>query len=281
MKLTFHKYHALGNDFIIIDEGIPRLTAAQQSRLAKLICARHTGVGADGVLFIRPVRLPFDKKVDVYNADGSWAEKSGNGLRIVGLHLYQQIKRRRKFLIEMGGTVQQVEVGRKLVGGTIVSAELPGPKFETNAIPMKSRSKHFINSPLKLGEIELPVTCLSVGNPHAVLIVDDFDFDWQTLGADIETHRVFPNRVNVEFVKIVNRKQCEVRLWERGVGETSSSGTGAIASVCAGVMLGLLDRTCKVTSLAGSVNVNWESKSGRILLSGPVSPIATGTYEFV
>lgn len=274
MKIPFYKYHALGNDFIVIMSDTQRLSASLRSRLTKAICSRHTGVGADGVLFVTKT-----SKAEIYNADGSWAERSGNGLRIAALHLYH-LKKKKQLKIEMGGTIQDVVIGKSSKAGTIVSADFPPPNFLTKSIPMKFKAKHCINSPLKIGTTSLPLTALSVGNPHAILIVDSFDFDWRTIGADIETHSAFPNRTNVEFVKIITRRLCEVRLWERGVGETSSSGTGSMASVCAGVMLGLLDRKCQVKSEAGVVSVEWNAETDRITLSGPVSPVAFGVYQF-
>ncbi len=274
MNIQFHKYHALGNDFIVVMTKTGQFTARMRSHLTKAICNRHTGVGADGVLFVQA-----NGKADIYNADGSWAERSGNGLRIAALHLHH-LQRKKQLKVEMGGTIQDVIIGNSSKAGTIVSADFPPPNFLTKQIPMKVASRNFVNQQLKIAGIGLPVTALSVGNPHAVLFVDSFVFDWKTVGADIEAHRAFPNRTNVEFVKIKSRRLCEVRLWERGVGETSSSGTGSMASVCAGVMLGLLDRKCKVKSVAGTVSIEWNAKRDRVTLSGPVSSVAFGVFKF-
>jgi diaminopimelate epimerase len=274
MNIQFYKYHALGNDFIVIMTKPKQFSSKERSKLTKAICARHTGVGADGVLFVQQ-----NGRAEIYNADGSWAERSGNGLRIAALHL--ALTQKKKHLqVEMGGTVQEVVIGKTSNAGTVVSADFPPPNFLTKQIPMKASSRNFINQPLKIGNTPLPLTALSVGNPHAVLFVDSFDFDWKVIGADLETHRAFPNRTNVEFVKIINRHLCEVRLWERGVGETSSSGTGSMASVCAGVMLGLLDRKCEVKSVAGTVSIEWNAKTDRIILSGPVSPVSFGVFQY-
>jgi diaminopimelate epimerase len=187
-----------------------------------------------------------DWKFDIYNSDGGWAEMSGNGLRIAGLHVATSGKRRKHFRFETCGSIAGVWLTKKLPGGYLIKGELGEPQFETSRIPVKVRQKYFINSPLKIGPVGLPATCVSVGNPHAVLVVENFDLDWQSLGAEIETSRMFPNRTNVEFAKVLSRNRISVRSWERGAGPTASSGTGAAASVAALVMQGLVNRSCEV-----------------------------------
>jgi len=137
-----------------------------------------------------------------------------------------------------------------------------------------------INAPFEIGGVKLPVTCLSVGNPHTVMFVDNFDFDWRQLGSDLEHHRAFPNQTNVEFAKVINRGKIKVCDWERGAGATGSSGTGAAAAVCAAVMMGLTKRECEVVFETGSLFVEWSSETNRINLTGPVEFVATGTFEF-
>ena len=136
-----------------------------------------------------------------------------------------------------------------------------------------------LNTALKLGDTEFPVTCLSVGNPHTVLFVENFDFDWQQIGADLEIHKAFPNGTNVEFVKIITKKKIEVTDWERGVGPTGSSGTGAAAAVAAAVMLGETGRQCTVLFETGQIDVNWRDSDDIIEITGPAEFIYEGTFE--
>ncbi len=279
MLIEFRKYHALLNDFLVIEAGKRRMLENRLSTLAMQICDRRSGVGADGILYVGGSRTG-EKRVDVYNADGSWAEKSGNGLRIVGLHEFLKQKTRRTFSFEMGGEVSEVRIGRERGDAYLIATDLGTPVFETDRVPVKSDLKFMIQAPLKLGRTNLPVTCLSVGNPHTVLFMDNFDFDWEILGEDIENHKAFPERTNVEFVRIVNRKKIEVAEWERGAGATGSSGTGAAAAVAAGVMSGVLDRECEVVFEPGSVFVNWHDDTGLIEISGPVTYICQGSLEF-
>jgi diaminopimelate epimerase len=280
MLVTFEKYHALRNDFLVVELNRPISSKAKLARLTRAICDRRTGAGADGVLFLSRSRKA-DHKVTVCNADGSWAEKSGNGLRIAAVHVYStgRAKKKRSFAFETASSIDIVSIGRKIRRGYMVTAELERPRFETNLVPVKTRRRFMINAPLTIGGVKIPVTCLSVGNPHTVLIVNDFDFDWQVLGEEIEWHRAFPNRTNVEFVKIVSRKKVKVADWERGAGATGSSGTGAAASVCAGVIMGLLERECEVVFDTGSLYVKWPEDLGVIKLGGPVEHVCTGKFE--
>ncbi|MDH3891563.1 MAG: diaminopimelate epimerase [candidate division Zixibacteria bacterium] len=276
MKIPFVKYHALANDFLVIEAAQVRVPKARLGRLARTICNRRSGVGADGILFLSTYRG--NRRVDVYNADGSWAEKSGNGLRIAAMHEYLKNRRRRRFEIIMNDQMHQAQVLEGFDNGALITTQLGSPTFETKRIPMKGKRRVMINAPLKVGGVQFPVTCLAVGNPHAVLPVDDFDFDWQTLGAEIETHPSFPRGTNVEFVRVVSRRRIDLADWERGAGATGSSGTGAAAAVCAMVMLGAVERECAVYFDTGNLKVHWRRESDLIELTGPVDYIAKGEF---
>ena len=279
MIISFVKYHALRNDFLVVEAGARRLSTARLERMVVRACDRRAGVGADGILYLSSSKLG-ERRADVYNADGSWAEKSGNGLRIVGYHEYLKKKTRKTFTFEMGGQASTVQIGRRNRGGHLVTAEVGVPTFRTPEIPVRSKQPFMIQAPLKLGGLNFPVTCLAVGNPHAVLFVDNFDFDWQALGEEIEHHRLFPERTNVEFVKVINRKTLRVAEWERGAGATGSSGTGAAAAVAAGVMSGVVGRTCDVQFKPGNLHVHWRDHDDMIELTGPVEHICEGSFEF-
>jgi len=281
MPIKFSKYHALKNDFLVIEAKDSPSSPKALARLTRTICERRTGVGADGVLYLsRSTRAT--RRIDIYNSDGTWAEKSGNGLRIAGVHLYLKGRQgsQRSFAFQTGKSTDEVKVGKKVRGGYMVSVSLGRPEFDTSLVPVKSRRRYMINAPLTIGGIKLPVTCLSVGNPHTVLIVNDFDFDWKTLGAEIEHHKAFPNRTNVEFVRVVSRRKVEVADWERGAGATGSSGTGAAASVCAGVTMGLLDRKGEVVFESGSLFIDWQKNGNNIILTGPVEHITEGVFDY-
>lgn len=279
MRIPYSKYHALENDFIVIDSEQCRLAASSLPRLAAAICHRRRGIGADGIAWIRKSHSA-DARIDIYNADGSWAEKSGNALRIVGVHLHKNLNRRRSFTFETGTSLDFVQIGKKSKESYSVTVELGRPDFSAQSLPVKTSRRSIINRPLKIGPVALPVTCLSVGNPHTLMVVDNFDFDWQKLGAEMEKAKLFPRGTNVEFVRVLTPRRLQVAEWERGVGATGSSGTGAAAAVCAMVMLGLAERRCSVKFPAGLLKVNWRSSDDVIELTGPVELITTGTFLF-
>lgn len=281
MLITYHKYHALLNDFLVIDLRHRRFNKRRLSQLALKACHRKAGVGADGVVFVSKATAA-DCRLDIYNSDGGWAEKSGNGLRIAAVHSYltSPAKKKRKFRFATGSSVDEALIVRKAGAGYLVRTELGRPEFETRKVPVKSRHEYLINAPLRVGGTDFPVTCLSVGNPHTVLFVDNFDFDWPALGAEIEHHRAFPNRTNVEFVKVMSRRKVKLADWERGAGATSSSGTGAAAAVVAGVIQGILSRKCRVVFDSGPLDVDWSESTGIIQLTGPAEFVTKGTYHF-
>jgi diaminopimelate epimerase len=277
MNTAFTKYHALGNDFLVIDAASKRLNRSALRQIAQRLCDRRTGVGADGILYVTPAH-GVDCAVDIYNADGSWAEKSGNGLRIVAVHRHLASPSRKSFRISMGGAVSAVRVVKKVRGAYLVSAELGEPEFRASGVPVRTRNRCLVNSPIRIGGVRLPVTCLSIGNPHTVLVVDDFDFDWKALGREIEISPLFPRGTNVEFVKVASRKKLVVADWERGAGATGSSGTGAAASVVALVTLGKADRSCEVVFSTGSLFVNWRTQDSVVELTGPVQRVMSGQW---
>lgn len=277
--IAFDKYHALENDFLVIEQTKERFGKTKLHRLAGSICDRRAGAGADGILYLSQ-STKAGRKLDVFNADGSWAEKSGNGLRIAGVHQFRRDRRRKRFVFETATGLDRVVVTASFGSSYVVKTELGQPEFRAERVPVKTKLKYMINVPLALGGLKFPVTCVAVGNPHTILFVDDFNFDWKALGAEIETHRVFYKRTNVEFVKVINRKRLRVTEWERGAGATGSSGTGAAAAVCAAVMLGLADRRCEVMFETGSLQVDWRKSDNAIELSGPVEFVCQGRYEF-
>ena len=280
MRIQFSKYHALGNDFVVAEATRNRIPRGRLPEVVRSICDRHQGAGADGVIILSASRSA-DGKFDIYNADGGWAEMSGNGLRIAGFHLARKNAGRRRLTLETSRGRAGVSLVKRIPGGAIISGELGEPIFETSLIPVKVKPKYFINAPLKVGPVALPATCVSVGNPHAVLVVENFDFDWKALGAEIEHAGIFPNRTNVEFVRIMSRSRIRVRSWERGAGPTGSSGTGAAAAVSALVMQGLVKRSCEVQFDAGSLQVEWNDRTNIVSLTGPVHYIMSGEYQFI
>lgn len=278
-KVKFAKYHALGNDFIIIDLQKTRNQSFDFNLLAGKICNRHFGVGADGILVLSGSRRA-DCCIDLFNSDGSWAEKSGNGLRIVAAHYYSTYARKKNLTFEISSDISEAKIIKSARNSYSIKVSLGKPAFDTKLIPIKSKSKFHIDAPIKIEGKNFPVTVLSVGNPHTVMFVDRFDFDWKELGYIIENCSYYPHRTNVEFAKIINRSKVILNDWERGAGATGSSGTGAAAAVVAGVVNGLLNREVEVVFPAGSLLIDWSESDDIIYLTGPVDFICRGEYDY-
>ncbi|UCD17747.1 MAG: diaminopimelate epimerase [Candidatus Zixiibacteriota bacterium] len=278
-RIKFAKYHALGNDFLVIDLTRRRNLPINFGSLAVNVCRRNSGIGADGILVLTNSRKA-DCTMDVYNADGSWAERSGNGMRCTAAYLYAGRARKKRIAIETIQGISEAEIIKSEKISFMIRVSVGSPVFETRLIPMKSRHRFHINLPIRMAGVSIPVTVLAVGNPHCVLFIDNFDFDWQTMGSEIENDSAFPNRTNVEFVKIVNRGRIILRDWERGAGATGSSGTGASAAVAAGVVTGLLNRQVEVVFPSGSLFVDWSDNDNIIRLTGPAAFVCRGEYHF-
>ena len=214
----------------------------------------------------------------IFNSDGSEAEMCGNGLRCMVRLLYD-----RKYLTKK---TCGVEAGNRIVDARIVSSKksdfqvrycVGKPDFLAANVPVKVKEEYFINGKIMVGRRNFTVTSLSVGNPNTIVFVDDLDFGWQDVGREMEVHKLFPNRTNVEFVLVATQRRVYVKSWERGAGPTLASGTGACAAVAAGVMVGLLKRQVEVVCELGSLNVEWSSSDDYIYQTGPAKYSFSGT----
>jgi diaminopimelate epimerase len=276
-KIPYYKYHCLGNDFLIIDRLDRKIAFRESGRIAQEICARNSGVGADGILLLFR-SLKADCRMEIYNSDGSWAEKSGNGLRITAAYLNSYFGRKREISIETATDIAHTKIVKAGKTDMHIRVSLGRPKFNTALVPIKSKFKYHINRPARILGKYMKITALSVGNPHTVIFVDHFDFDWKKLGHDIETAPIFPHRTNVEFVRIISRTKVFLNDWERGAGATGSSGTGAAAAVVAGALNGLIERKAEVIFPTGSMQVDWAVDDDQIYLTGPVRFVGRGEY---
>lgn len=279
-EIPFTKLHGLSNDFLVTHgRGLPR----DLEPLARAICGRHTGVGADGFLIILP---PAGKKhaarVRFFNADGSEAEMSGNGIRCVAAFLWQETGGKDPLKIETAAGVKTIERVKAGAGKWTCRVSMGAPILEPRRIPFKGVKSRgpVVRFPLRTHRGVLPATVTSMGNPHCTVFVAGFPvITWDRLGREIETNPLFPQRTNVEFVRVVSRKTIEVRFWERGVGETLSSGTGSCAAVVACILNRRTGRKVHVRTSAGVLEVAWPA-GGEVTLTGPAEFIARGTYLY-
>lgn len=274
--IRFWKMHGLGNDYIVIDNRDGAIKEGGVSALAKKLCRRRFSVGADGLLLLSNSKKG-DVKMRIFNADGSEAEMCGNGIRCLAKYCYEnRIVAKKEFVVETMAGLKPVQL--TLEGGEVknVRISMGKPIFERSKIPMRGEGK-CVDEPLKVDGREFRMTCLSVGNPHCVIFVDDVEnFPVQDIGPLIERHELFPKRVNVEFAQVLNRREVRVRVWERGVGETLACGTGACASAVACNILGKCGGKVVVHLLGGDLTVEYAED---ILMTGPAEKVFEGTLR--
>jgi diaminopimelate epimerase len=280
LEIPFVKYHGLGNDFLValasdVPHGLPDFV--------RQILDRHTGVGGDGfIVVMKPTIKPHDARIRFFNADGSEAEMSGNGIRCAGAFLIERKSQKRTLEIETPAGLKSLERMKESGGKWTFRVRMGAPILEAAKIPFKPTevSSPVLRYRLRTRRGELPVTVTSMGNPHCSVFVADFEkIDWPNLGQEIEQNEHFPNRTNVEFVRLLSRNEIEVRFWERGVGHTMSSGTGSCAATVAAILNGLTDRRVRVRTEAGTLEVTWP-QDGEVWLTGPVERVMKGKYYY-
>jgi len=279
--MKFSKFHSLGNDFLVVDpEEV--VGAEKPEELAVRICERHTGVGADGLLLVT-VRDRARGAADfrIFNADGSESEISGNGIRCAAAYLFSQQKvDGRTVLFATGSGERACDLIERIENRFTIRIDLGAPRLSSREIPFDDGAIHdrLIDYPLTIGGKVYPVTIVSMGNPHCGVFVDNFParIEWRETGAEIETHPFFPNRTNVEFIRVHGREEIEVLFWERGVGETLSSGSGSTAAAVASILKGLTDRKVRVRTSMGQVLVEWEGD--RVRQTGPSEFVFVGSF---
>lgn len=279
--MKFTKFHSLGNDFLIVDQS-EVADLAHIKDLAFKICERHTGVGADGLLMISVQDRALGKVgFRIFNADGTEAELSGNGLRCAAAHLFAQQQ------IETPRVLFQTSAGERecgLIGKTenvfTIKIELGAPRLASKDIPFDDGMVHerIIDYPLMINQKVYPVTVVSMGNPHCAVFVDRFParIEWHQIGREIESHPFFPNRTNIEFIRVINRKEIEVLFWERGVGETLSSGSGSTSAAVSSILKNYTDRKVQVRTSMGRVLVEWEKDT--VYQTGPAEFTFAGSF---
>ena len=276
MPIEFTKYHGLGNDFILIDNrhsSEPVVTPEQ----AVVLCDRHFGIGADGVIFALPGQNGTDYTMRIFNSDGSEPEMCGNGIRCLA-----------KFIADLEGseakTLYRIHTAAGVISPELrsdgqVKVDMGFPRLLAAEIPttLAPPDAKVIDVAIEVADKSWSVTCVSMGNPHCITFVDDVSaIDLETVGPQFEHHPAFPQRTNTEFIQVIRSDYVKMRVWERGAGVTLACGTGACATVVAGVLTGKCDRTTAVELPGGVLQIEWSEVSGRIYMTGPAQRVFTG-----
>lgn len=274
--IRFTKMHGLGNDYVYIN-CINRSQIRNESNLAKYVSNRHFGVGSDGLILIYKSNIA-DFKMKMFNSDGTEAEMCGNGIRCVGKFVYDKgLTRKKEIKIETLAGVKQLKLIVKENKVEEVVVDMGKPEFEASKIPVISKKCPVKNLLLKVYNTEFYITCVSMGNPHGVIIVKHLkDLNIEKYGKILESNSIFPNKANIEFVQIVDRKNIKMRVWERGAGETLACGTGACAAVVACNINNYIDKEAKVELLGGTLKIKWNSENNHIYMTGPATTVFEG-----
>jgi diaminopimelate epimerase len=268
----------IGNDYIYINCFEEKVE--NPSKLSVRLSDRHFGIGSDGIILIEPSDGA-DCRMDIYNADGSQAMMCGNGIRCVGKYVYERgIAKKDVLKIDTMSGIKTLHLD--IQDGTVksVTVDMGEPEFKAQEIPAVFPKDQIIDEPLTVDGVNYRITCISMGNPHCVLFEDNVNkIDIEKIGPKLENHAMFPNRANIEFIQVLNKNEVNMRVWERGSGETWACGTGACASAAACFVNNKTERKVKVHLRGGDLEINWDEKTGNVYMTGPAEFVFDGTVQ--
>lgn len=279
--MKFTKMHGCGNDYIYVDGAREIIPAERKSEVVKFLSDRHFGIGGDGVIFINPSDVA-DFEMEMYNMDGSRSEMCGNGIRCVGKYVYDHgLTRKTSLSIVSCGKIKYLELTVEEGRVTKVRVNMGSPVLEATEIPVVAKQSPVVDTPITVDGREYRMTCVSMGNPHAIVYVDEMidDETMAKIGPLFEHHERFPRRVNTEFVKVLDRERVQMRVWERGTGETLACGTGACAVTVASILNRLTEDGITVELLGGNLEIFWDRKENVVYMTGPATTVFEGEIE--
>ena len=273
--IKFTKMHGLGNDYVYMDAIHQNIE--EESSLAQFVSNRNFGIGSDGLILICQSDVA-DFKMRMFNSDGSEAEMCGNGIRCVGKFVYDKVlTKKTEVTIETLAGIKTLELNVKEGRVETVKVDMGEPILEPKEIPVIANEKPVKNLKLKAEDKDFNFTCVSMGNPHAITIVENVkDFDVEKYGKVLEVDKVFPNKTNVEFIQLIDKNNIKMRVWERGAGETLACGTGACASVVACALNDLTEHKVNVELLGGMLEIEWSKEDNHVYMTGPAVTVFEG-----
>ena len=278
--MKFTKMHGCGNDYVYVDGSKEIIKQEDKPEIVRRLSDRHFGIGGDGVIFINPSEEA-DFEMEMYNADGTRAEMCGNGIRCVAKYVYDKgLTDKKKISIISAGKVKHLCLAIQDKKVILVKVNMGAPELTAKNVPVISESEQVIDETIIVGGRDYAMTCVSMGNPHAVVFVDDVkNLEIEKIGPLFENHERFPKRTNTEFVKVIDENTVEMRVWERGTGETLACGTGACATVVACILNGLTKEQVTVKLLGGDLEIFWNREENRVYMTGPASIVFEGEIE--
>jgi len=276
--MDFTKMQGLGNDYIYVN--CLNQPIENPSAVAKFVSDRHFGIGSDGLVLILPSDIS-DFRMRMFNSDGSEAEMCGNAVRCVGKFVYDNsLTSKTTISVETLAGIKILEMGVENNQVVKVKVDMGEPILEPKNIPVKSDMERFISQPVTIDGKVYNVTCVSMGNPHAVTYDDSVaDFPLEAVGSKMEVHDLYPRKINAEFVEVIDRATLKMRVWERGAGETLACGTGACAVLVSSVVNGLSERKATIKLLGGDLTIEWNENDGHVYMTGPAVKVFDGTID--
>ena len=278
--MKFTKMHGCGNDYIYVDGAREQISQDKKPEIVKRLSDRHFGIGGDGVIFINP-STEADFEMEMYNADGSRAEMCGNGIRCVAKFVYDKgLTDKTSISIISCGKMKYLDLTVEDGKVSTVKVNMGSPIIKATDIPVISDRGEVIAEPIEVEGKTYKMTCVSMGNPHAVIFMDEITgLPLEQMGPSFENHVRFPKRINTEFVKVIDEETVDMRVWERGTGETLACGTGACATVVACVLNGLTKEKVTVKLLGGNLQIQWDRKENLVYMTGPAATVFEGEVE--
>lgn len=277
MKLKFTKMHGCGNDYIYVNGDIEKVPEEKKPEIVRRLSDRHFGIGGDGVIFINPSKEA-DFEMEMYNMDGSRAEMCGNGIRCVGKYVYDKgLTNKTEISVVSCGKIKYLTLFPENGKIEAVRVNMGAPILKAAEIPVIAGSGEVIGELIEVDDKTYQMTCVSMGNPHAVIFMDEIlQLPLEKIGPLFENHVRFPKRTNTEFVKVLDRENVMMRVWERGTGETLACGTGACAVAVACILNGLTKERVTVKLLGGELQIEWDRKENLIYMTGPAATVFEG-----
>ena len=277
--MKFTKMQGIGNDYVYVN--CLQETIENPSELAKKISDRHYGVGSDGLIMINPSDKA-DFEMEMYNADGSRGEMCGNGIRCVAKYVYDYgLTDKTSISVETLAGIKYLDLTVEDGKVVLVKVDMGKPMLRPEEVPVVSEKEEVIDEPSTVDGQEYRMTCVSMGNPHAVVFIDQDvkEFPLETVGVKFENHERFPKRVNTEFVNVLDRHTAQMRVWERGSGETLACGTGACAVAVACALNGLTEDEVTVKLLGGDLQIKWDREKNTVYMTGPAEVVFDGEWK--
>ena len=276
--MKFTKMRGLGNDYVYVKCCEVKIDNPPAG--ARFVSDRHFGIGSDGLIMINPSKTA-DFEMEMYNADGSRGEMCGNGIRCVAKYVYDYgLTDKTQISVETLGGIKYLDLTVEDGKVSLVKVDMGKPELEADLIPIISEREQVIDEPIEVDGKEYHMTGVSMGNPHAVIYVDDVKgLDLEKIGPKFENHERFPKRINTEFVHCIDRQTVEMRVWERGSGETLACGTGACAVAVSSILNNLTDTQVTVKLLGGDLQIEWDREKDRVFMTGPATVVFDGVID--